>query len=89
MRSSEFEGSLDFLCLQIRHGCDVGGASARELQIEGPVNDCGDKIETLKTEMHLTMADWIPGCWRWTIEPTYFGLCLLFRFERLASRPLI
>jgi hypothetical protein len=29
MRSSEFEGSLDFLCLQIRHGCDVGGASAR------------------------------------------------------------
>jgi hypothetical protein len=29
MRSSEFEGSLDFLCLQIRHGCDVGSASAR------------------------------------------------------------
>jgi hypothetical protein len=29
MRSCEFEGSLDFLCLQIRHGCDVGGASAR------------------------------------------------------------
>lgn len=55
------------MCLQIRHGCDVGGASAREVQIEGPVNDCGDeRRETLKTEMRLDDG-WfqIAGVGRW------------------------